>query len=170
VRASDVLMRSPTDGRFVIADGMHLPGRFVEQGQVVAYVVDLTTATTRVVVGQENAAVLREADARAWVRLDHDLATVLPARITREVPAASDRLPTAALGTAGGGPFVVDPMDAQGVRTLERVFQFDLALPDDVVIPAAGERVYVRFDHGAEPLATRGYRALRQLFLRQLGV
>lgn len=169
-RAGDVLMRSPSRGRFVVADGRHLPGRFVRQGEVVAYVVDLATATARIVVGQEDAAVLRGADATAWVRLDHDLTTVLPARVTREVPAATDRLPSAALGTTGGGPFAVDPMDARGLRTLERVFQFDLGLPQDAAIEAAGERVYVRFDHAAEPLAQRGYRALRRLFLRQLGV
>jgi hypothetical protein len=30
--------------------------------------------------------------------------------------------------------------------------------------------VHVRFDHGAEPVGLRAYRALRRLFLRQLGV
>jgi putative peptide zinc metalloprotease protein len=61
-------------------------------------------------------------------------------------------------------------MDPEGLRTLERVFQFDLALPENAAIHAAGERVHVRFDHGAEPVAQRAYRALRRLFLRQLGV
>ncbi len=61
-------------------------------------------------------------------------------------------------------------MDADGLRTLEPVFQFDLALPENAPIHAVGARVYVRFDHGAEPLAGRVYRALRRLFLRQLGV
>ena len=168
--AGEVLMRSPTDGRFVVADGRHLEGRYVRQGEVVAYVVDLTTATARVVVGQQDAAVLRDKNAKAWVRLDHDLATVLPARVIREVPAATDRLPSPALGTMGGGPFTVDPMDPQGMRALERVFQFDLALPPEAEIQAAGERVYARFDHAPEPIARRGYRALRRLFLSQLGV
>ena len=90
--------------------------------------------------------------------------------IALEVPAGSDRLPTRALGTTAGGSFAVDPMDPEGTRTLERVFQFDLALPANTMIPAAGERVYVRFDHDAEPLAQRGYRAFRRLFLRELGV
>jgi len=169
-RLGEVLMRSPVDGVFVVAGGRELVGRYVEQGEVVGYVVDLATATARVVVGQEDAAVLRERTSAAWVRLEHDLGTVLPARIDREVPAGSDRLPTRALGTTGGGAFAVDPMDPEGTRTLERVFQFDLALPDNMDIPAAGERVYVRFDHDAEPLAQRGYRAFRRLFLRELGV
>jgi len=33
-----------------------------------------------------------------------------------------------------------------------------------------GERVYVRFDHGSEPVALRTYRAIRRLFLSQIGV
>ncbi len=169
-RAGDVLMRSPTDGVFVVADGKDLLGRYLRQGEVVAYVVDFATSTARVVVRQEDAALLRERTSAAWVRLDHDLGTVLPAEIAREVPTATDRLPTPALGSAGGGPLALDPMDPEGMTTLERVFQFDLALPRESVTPAAGERVHVRFDHAAEPVAQRAYRSLRRLFLRQLGV
>jgi putative peptide zinc metalloprotease protein len=169
-RAGDVIMRAPTDGVFVVADGRDLLGRYVRQGKVVAYVVDLATATARVVVPQEDAAVLRGRTSAAWVRLEHDLGDVLAADVVREVPAATDRLPTPALGTAGGGPFAVDPADPDGQRTLERVFQFDLSLPPGTEIPAAGERVYVRFDHPAEPMAERVYRSIRRLFLRQLGV
>ena len=33
-----------------------------------------------------------------------------------------------------------------------------------------GGRVYVRFDHGTEPLATRWYRGLRRLFLKRFNV
>jgi len=169
-RAGEVLIRSPTEGVFVLASGEDLVGRYVQQGEMVAYVVDLAAATARVVVSQEDVVLLRERTEAAWVRLAHDLGTVLPARIIRQVPAATDRLPTRALGTAGGGRFAVDPMDPEGLRTLERIFQFDLALPEDAAIRVAGERLHVRFDHGAEPLSQRAYRALRRLFLRQLGV
>jgi putative peptide zinc metalloprotease protein len=169
-RLGEVLMRSPTDGVFVVAGGRDLLGRHVRRGEVVGYVVDLATATARVVVGQEDAALLRRSESVAWVRFAHDIGNVAPARISREVPAGSDRLPTPALGTAGGGIVAVDPRDPDGTLTLERVFQFDLELPADVTLAAAGERVYVRFDHEAEPLARRGYRAFRRLFLRQLGV
>jgi putative peptide zinc metalloprotease protein len=170
-RARAVLVRSPADGIFVLAGGGEDPlGRHLGQGDVVAYVVDLGDATARVVVPQADVALLRERPGAAWVRLAHDVGTVLPARIVREVPAGMDRLPTRALGTAGGGPFVVDPEDPDGLRTRERVFQFDLSLPEDAVLRVAGERVHVRFDHGGEPLIWRTGRAVRRLFLRQLGV
>jgi putative peptide zinc metalloprotease protein len=169
-QAGEVLIRSPADGTFVIAGGGDPLGRYLQHGEVVAYVVDLAGAVARVAVPQDHVALLRQRDVRAWVRLAHDMGTVLPARIVREVPAATDQLPTRALGTGGGGGIAVDPADPDGLKTLETVFQFDLALPEDALLRAAGARIYVRFDHRAEPLAQRGYRALRRLFLRQLGV
>ena len=169
-RAGEVVVRSPVAGTFVMVDGQDLVGRYVEQGQVVAHVVDLSNAVARVVVPQHEVGLLRERAPSVQVRLAHDVGTVLTASIARQVPAATDRLPTRALGTRGGGRLAVDPMDADGLRTLEPVFQFDLALPENAPIHAVGARVYVRFDHGAEPLAGRVYRALRRLFLRQLGV
>jgi putative peptide zinc metalloprotease protein len=169
-RADEVVIRSPSDGVFVVARSGDPVGRYVEQGEVVAYVVDRAATTARVVVAQQDAALLRERTDAAWVRLAHDIGTVLPARIVREVPAATDRLPSRALGTEGGGPFAVDPTDPEGVQTLEKIFQLELELPEDTTTRVPGERVHVRFDHGAEPVGQRAYRALRRLFLRQLGV
>ncbi len=168
-RADAVLIRSPADGIFVPADGQDPVGRYFRQGEVLAYVVDLSVATARVVVTQQQAALVRLDTRAAWARLEHDPTRVLPARILRAVPAASDRLPTPALGSAGGGPFAVDPEDPDGRQTLEPVFQFDLSLPGDS-LRAAGERVYVRFDHGVEPVGRRALRSLRRLLLSELGV
>jgi putative peptide zinc metalloprotease protein len=70
----------------------------------------------------------------------------------------------------GGGPFAVDARDRDGMTSAERLFQLDLALPADARLGGIGERVYVRFEHGSEPLAQRGFRAVRRLFLGRLGV
>ena len=64
----------------------------------------------------------------------------------------------------------MDPRDPTGERTLARVFQFELGLPPEFESINYGQRVYVRFDHGREPLATQWYRSLRQLFLSRFGV
>ena len=53
---------------------------------------------------------------------------------------------------------------------LEKVFQFELLLPPQFRLHTIGSRVYVRFDHGHEPLAHRWYRALRRGFLSHLAV
>jgi putative peptide zinc metalloprotease protein len=75
-----------------------------------------------------------------------------------------------ALGAMGGGPFAVDTREPDGMKAAEKLFQLDLALPADARIGGIGERVYVRFEHGNEPLANRGFRAVRRLFLGRLGV
>ena len=94
----------------------------------------------------------------------------IPAKIRREVPGASLQLPTAALGTAGGGSIPVDPRDKQGVAALRHVFQLDLSVPAGERHEHLGTRVFVRFDHGFEPAGFQLYRALRRLLLRQFNV
>ncbi len=128
-----------------------------------------SVTTARVVVPQADAALVRERTLAVEVRLASRIGQAWPARILRQVPAASDRLPSPALGTKGGGRLAVDPSDSEGLRTLETVFQLDLSLPPEAA-GQIGERTYVRFDHGAEPLGLRAVRALRRLFLRQIGV
>jgi putative peptide zinc metalloprotease protein len=166
-RIDELVLRSPADGIFVVPQASDLPGRFVRQGEPVAYVVDFAQITARVVVPQADVGLVRRQTQSVSVRLADDIGSPLPATILREVPAASDRLPSAALGNRGGGKIQVDPQDDEGTRTLDTVFQFDLNLPAETRLANAGGRVYVRFDHGAEPLAGQWYRSLRQLFLRQ---
>ena len=63
----------------------------------------------------------------------------------------------------------VDPRDPKGTKTIERVFQLEIELE----APAAamyGGRVFVRFDHVAEPLGQQWYRGLRRLFLTRFNV
>jgi putative peptide zinc metalloprotease protein len=86
------------------------------------------------------------------------------------MPGGVDELPTAALGLDYGGAIPVDPKDPNGLKTLERVFVFDLRLPSGAGPTVFGERVHVRFDHGGEPLAAQGWRRLRQLFLSRFNV
>ena len=169
-RLDDLIVRSTSDGILVVPQAQDLPGRFVNQGEPIAYVVDFKEITVRVVVPQADVGLVRRDTESVEVRLADDVATALPASILREVPAASDRLPSAALSAVGGGQFQVDPQDEQGTRTLDPIFQFDLSLPPDAEIGNAGGRVYVRFDHGTEPLARQWYRSLRQLFLRQFTI
>lgn len=85
------------------------------------------------------------------------------------LPGAVDELPTAALGLNGGGVIPTNPSDNNGLKTLQRVFIVDVALPAGTA-PRFGERVHVRFDHGYESLARQGLRRLRQVFLGHFGV
>ncbi|MGH8765477.1 MAG: hypothetical protein ACRET8_07145, partial [Burkholderiales bacterium] len=169
-RQAELILRSPSDGRFVVPNAEDLPGRYVKKGQLVGYVVEPRELTARVALLQDDIAMVRQSTRSVEVMLAGWGSEPVPARIRREVPGASLQLPTAALGSAGGGPIAVDPRDKQGVTTLRQVFQLELSLPADMRSEYLGERVFVRFNHGFEPAGFQLYRAFRRLLLRQFNV
>lgn len=169
-RADELVIRSPAAGVFVVPRIHDLPGRFARQGDLLGYVLDDSEVTLRVVVSQADIGLVRRRTEGVEVKLAGEPADTFPAVVRREVPAADDRLPSAALGTAGGGSIPVDPSDPKGLKALQPVFEFELALTADVRVPHKGARAFVRFDHGAEPLFKRWYRQGRQLFLRRFDV
>jgi putative peptide zinc metalloprotease protein len=63
----------------------------------------------------------------------------------------------------------LDPRHGDKAVALQGWFEFELDLPESRS-RTLGERVYVRFDHGWEPLAWRWLRAGRQLFMRRFTV
>jgi putative peptide zinc metalloprotease protein len=136
----------------------------------VAYVMNGTQPGIRVVVPQNDIALVRQHTREVEVRLAGQIGEIIAAEIEREVPAATNTLPSSALGTRGGGSIAVDPMDKDGLKAVDNVFQFELKLADAAYIDRFGQRVHVRFDHGSEPLAVQWGRSLHQLFMREFGV
>jgi putative peptide zinc metalloprotease protein len=169
-REAELVFRSPASGRFIVPNAADLPGRFVSKGQLVGYVVEPGELTARVALLQDDIAIVRRDTRGVEVMLADWASDPVPARIRREVPGASLQLPTAALGSAGGGPIAVDPRDKQGVTALRQIFQLELTLPAEVRSEYLGARVFVRFSHGFEPAGFQLYRALRRLLLRQFNV
>ncbi|MCO6412449.1 MAG: HlyD family efflux transporter periplasmic adaptor subunit [Thiogranum sp.] len=163
-----LLIRSPISGTFLIEQPEDMPGRFLRQGERLGYVADMEHPTVRVAVPQADIGVVRTMTKDVSVRLAKQLNVSIPASISRQVPAARDRLPSPVLGSMGGGSFAVEAEDPDGVRTPEGIFEIELTLP--VETDYLGERVYVRFDHGSEPLARQWQRRLRQLFLSRFNV
>jgi putative peptide zinc metalloprotease protein len=99
------------------------------------------------------------------IRLPQDLGTRWPAQLARSTPSAAKTLPSAVLGQTGGGAIAVDPRDPQGMTTIESVFEFELELPAGLPHRYLGSRVHVRFEHPAEPVGGRVWRAVRRGFL-----
>jgi len=126
--------------------------------------------TARVALLQDDIALVRQSTRGVEVMLAGWGASPVPARIRREVPGGSLQLPTAAMGSAGGGPIAVDPRDKNGVTALRQVFQLELAVPGELRSEYLGARVFVRFDHGFEPAGFQIYRAFRRLLLSQFNV
>ena len=167
-RIAEFDIRSPLAGRFSVPRSRDLPGNFVNQGDVIGYLVTPLAKTVHMAVPQDDIGMLRTNIESIRVRLADRLDQEFPARISRQVPGGTHQLPSAALGSEGGGVLAVDPRDDSGTRTLETVFVFELELPNETVTAPIGTRVYVRIDHGSEALASQWYRRLRQVFLRTL--
>jgi putative peptide zinc metalloprotease protein len=166
----DLLVRSPNHGRFVVLQPNDLVGGFVRKGDVLGYVLRRDISTVLVVVDEESADLVRRNTTGVEVRLAHQPEVVLAATVVREVPMFSDRLPSMALSTAGGGDVAMDPTDSSHARALSKLLQFEISLSEELPEHDFGERVFVRFRHHNEALAFRIYRAARQLVMSRLNV
>ncbi|MDM8557936.1 hypothetical protein [Candidatus Parabeggiatoa sp. HSG14] len=164
-----LIVRSTLAGNIYIPNYDQLLGRFLHQGELIAYIVKPPLNTIKVVIQQKDIALMREIT-NIEVRLAERLWQVYPAEIRQLVPEASYNLPSRALGTAGGGSIPVDPTDKEGMRAYEPIFQFEVHLPDEIPITGIGGRAYLRFYYDEKPLALQWYRSIRQLFLRHFDI
>ncbi|NNC55593.1 MAG: HlyD family efflux transporter periplasmic adaptor subunit, partial [Pseudomonadales bacterium] len=168
-RYAGMVIRSPVDGRFVPAQPHAMQGRFLRQGELVGYIVSPESLVVKAVVSQSNIGLLNASEQRAKVRFAERVGTVIDASYARHLPSGNRRLPSAALGATGGGKIAVLGSDSSGLTAAENVFEVELGLPGDLPpLAGIGERAYVRFYHGNEPLAIRWWRKGRQLLLSRL--
>ena len=92
-RANELTVRSTAGGAFVVPKAQDLPGRFVKRGELLGYVLDPGTITTRVVVFQGDVDLVRQKTYGVRVRFPDRIAETYSAVLRREVPAATDKLP-----------------------------------------------------------------------------
>ena len=175
VRIGQQTVLAPAAGSFggvrPLAD---MPGRYVATGEVIGYVTPDTGRVARVVVPQADIELVQQRLLDVHIRLA-DRRTDMVSTVLRAVPAAEQQMPSQALAAAHGGSIATDPRDAKNPRAFERLFQFDVALPEDQADEALaasgfGGRVFVRFDFAWEPLAVTLYRRLRQGLLGRFQV
>lgn len=170
-RLAEQTIRAPDDGVLAVPDAEDQPGRFVRRGDLLGYVLSPQDVTVRVAVPQDRIDLVRQRTSAVTLRLAHAVLRPVSATIRRVLPSAVQEMPSAALGLAAGGDIATDPTDASGRRAFEQTFLVDVAptaiAPRDIWV---GERVFVRFDHGSEPVGWRLLRGLRQLFLKRLDV
>ncbi len=169
-RSEELLVRSPVNGIFILPRAADLVGRYVHKGETLAYVANFSNPVVRVVVTQDVIDLVRRKTRGVEVRFADRPSRPYRAQIGLEMPSATDRLPSLALSTFGGGQVVMDPTDPQDAKALEKLFLLELDVDPSAGLSTIGGRVHVRFDHGDEALAWRLYRGLRQLFLRRFNV
>ena len=168
-RGQQVLM-APVAGHLLLPAGDDLVGRFVKKGEALAWVIGDEIGTVRVVIPEAKIDLLRRRIEEVQMRRSSAPQDTIPAQMSRNTPVAVPVLPSAALATEAGGPIPIDPTADNPLTPVGTVFVIDVQPADGRPLRALGERVSVRFDHGATPLGEQLLRAVRQIFLRDLNV
>lgn len=169
-KAQELAIYSRAAGTFYVPKAQDLPGRFLKRGEALGYVLNDHAVTARVVVYQPDVDLVRNRTRGVKVRMPERITKALTSAMVREVPAATDELPGKALGQTGGGGVPMDPRDQKGLKAFQKVFLFDIEVPSRLDAYNVGGRIYVRFDHGFEPLIGRWYRGVRRLLLKRFNV
>lgn len=169
-RHARLIVYAESDGVVAALRSQDMEGQYFKKGELIGYILGPNQFIARVAVTQDDIDLVQARLKSAELRFSDNIADTYPVRVMRQVPSGVDELPTAALTPAGGGIIPVDPKDPSGLKTLQRIFLFDLKLPDQTNPAALGGRVYVRFDHLYEPLLSQWSRRLRQLFLSHFNV
>jgi putative peptide zinc metalloprotease protein len=169
-RYARLTVHSQIDGVLTVSSAQDMTGQYFKQGELLGYMLDRQKLIARVAILQENIGLVRKGLKQAELRFADAVPNTYKVSVLREVPSGLEELPTAALGSQGGGTVPTDPNDSKGLKTLERVFYVDLSLPPEAIPSAFGGRVHVRFDHVGEPLLSQWHRRLRQLFLSRFNV
>jgi putative peptide zinc metalloprotease protein len=169
-KIQSMTLKTSKSGHVLLPDVDDLPGRYLHHGDLIGYVLDENPPTIRMVATQNNVGQLRERIVDIKVRLTNARDVEYDAAVIRLAPEAVNKLPSPALATLGGGQIQVDPNHEKDLVTLQKIFWVDLKFnPKENNIPL-GARVYVRINHGSEPIAVQWYRRIRQAFLRHFNV
>jgi putative peptide zinc metalloprotease protein len=175
-RISQQAIVAASGGTFnTVRPASDMVGRYVKDGEIIGYVTPSAGRIARVVVPQSDIELVHGRLVDVLIRLA-DRHTDLASHVVRAVPAAETNIPGQALTTANGGTISTDPRDSKGAKAFERLFQFDLALPDGGPAASAlaasgfGTRVFVRFDFAWEPVGTMLYRRIRQGLLSRFEI
>lgn len=158
------ILRAGVAGEFVMSHQEDLDQHQVNRGELLAYVLADEPSVIRAVVPERSVDAVRHRVKSLSVVLDEQPGRVWPAKMVGEVPAASDRLPSAALGDRSGGRVPTDGSDPDGLRPTEPQFVIDLLLQGR--IPRTGGLARVRIDLTPQPLLATVMQSVRQLFLK----
>lgn len=152
------------DGRLAIARPQDQPGRYLDRGADLGLMLTGKPAIVRVAVAQEDAGRLAQAGVVPMLRLAWNGQVPLQGRVVRIEPAATSRLPSAALGASAGGEIVTDPTDKDQLTAARPIRLVDIEVPL-VADGASGSRAWVAFDLGSRSLAAQALRYARQQWL-----
>jgi putative peptide zinc metalloprotease protein len=170
VKLGKATLRSAVQGELYVPGSVNLTGNYFAQGALVGYVLDKENISIRTMLAQEQVALLRDQLQDVEVRLVRSPDQVLRSKILRTLPAATERLVIPGLGVKGGGNLVLHPDDRDSSKLYQAAFEVELQLPKEFQHTMVGDAVEVRFDHGADSIASLLLRQLQLLLLRRFNV
>lgn len=157
---------APVDGIWDIKDLDSYKGRFMHQGDSIGLLLDTSAFDFVAVVSQEEGSRLFADKPRTVsIRLNGDAFVEIQVENIMAIPAASDHLPSAALGWLAGGEVETRMSNAQnGEQTVEPVYIVRAQMSNNLpaVFKYHGRTGKIRFDLGETPLAIQGIRKVRQ--------
>lgn len=162
-----LIIRSPTSGTLSLSYSKDLPGRFIQKGDLIGHVLNLSTVNARVAIPQTAIDLVRHHTQTVLVKLNSIPQETLVAKIEREVPLATNTLPSRILGSQAGGEIFVDTRDEKGLKAVSNIFQVDITLPVKSTGNYLGQGVSVRFIHKREPLALTLYYKIKLFVYNQ---
>ncbi len=157
---------SKTSGLLSLPFASDLPGRYLKKGEQIGFVAGPEPVSALVAIAQADIDVVRRNTEAIVVKFSSRPARVFEARLLRELPGGTNRLPSRVLGSAAGGQVAVDARDETGLRVLSNVFLLEIALPPEIPVNYPGQRVHVRFLHPRASLGQRILRGFSQLMLQ----
>jgi len=162
-----LLLRSEIAGLWSAPHLQDFRGMWIRRGTPLGQLLDdRAFVFTSVVSQQDVSRVFSDAIRSSQVRLAGQAEVNLEVRSMTQIPAELTRLPSVALGFAGGGQVAVDVREASGAIAAEPFYEVRLEVAGKAAL-YHGRSGRVRFRLAPEPLLQQGYRRLRQLLQRR---
>ncbi|MGH1373411.1 MAG: hypothetical protein ACRBBW_15330 [Cellvibrionaceae bacterium] len=171
LRLKQLSVKSPAEGTFVSLDLRDLNGRWLEQGQLIGYLNDGAPLSAVAVVNDSDARRLRLGVEGIEV-LQHPSNKPIDGRLILMTPAANYQLPSALLGSMGGGNISVDARDSTGRTSMAPTFKLEVQLLGEQADSAikVGSAVNLRFKHKSRSLAGRSGEFLKRFWLEKVRI
>ncbi|MFH1731039.1 MAG: efflux RND transporter periplasmic adaptor subunit [Planctomycetota bacterium] len=170
-------LRAPAAGTWIAPEIERSRNAFVRRGERVGLVASVDELIVRAMAGQEVAAELheeidiekRDETRRVELRVKGRPDPMLTGRVVRIMPSGQKELPSPALGHLAGGSIQTETGDRGGTKALEPFFEVRIE-PDSSLGLLSRQRVVVRVEMPAKPLAVQWWRAILRLFQRRFGI
>jgi len=168
-RENSLQVRAAVDGAFLLPDEADLLGSYFKRGQRIGFIADPGSMLVVLLAPEETIDAIRSRHSSVTVRFVTDRGHSVEGRIVRITPSTTDTLPSAVLGSSGGGPFAPDPRANDPLKAYQKFYRIDVAVPGVGTHPVE-ERVYAKLHHDWEPIGFRWWRGIRRLLLGRLNV